>query len=75
MFPSCLQIRFKCPFVGSSGKVLRLFASIHTPPVGVVLLVISHRARLVKLPGTQVFPYRSGDREPAHSEQYEIRAL
>ena len=48
MFLWCPQNRFKsCPFVNPSGKVLSLVASIHTSPFGVVLLVTSHRARLV----------------------------
>ena len=34
-------------FCYPSGKVLRLFASNLTTSVGVVLMVISHRARLV----------------------------
>ena len=47
VFPWCPQNQFKsCPVVRPSRKVLRLFASIHTSSVGVVLLVTSHRARL-----------------------------
>ena len=56
--------RFKsCPFVSPSGKVLRLVTSIQTSSVGVVLLVTSHRARLVNSLS------RSEARESAHPEQ------
>ena len=48
VFPWCLQNRFKsCHCLTPSTKVLRFFESIHTSSVGVVPLVISHRARLV----------------------------
>ena len=48
MFPWCPQNSFQsCPFVTPPGKELRLFASFLTSSVGVVLLVTSHRARLV----------------------------
>ena len=53
--------------VSPSGKVLRLFASIHTSSVGVVLLVTSHRCPLCKFCQEHVCVSRSVVQESAHS--------
>ena len=65
VFPLCLQKRFKnCFFVSPSGKVLRLFATIHTSSFGVCPLGKFCQELKFCL-------FRSEARESAHSEQCE----